>query len=122
MLVEARDTGQTAPDATNSRATMNTDSLYSPSAVALDELDVGGSEFSVDCSSVGSDPSRSIPESPSLTVTPAPEGTLAHESGPLNIPHSLMERCASPELPVLERHAMHFWESITFKVCPLLNH
>jgi hypothetical protein len=115
MLIEAMNTGQTAPDTTNSGAAMNTDRLDSSSVVALDELDVGGSEFS--WSSVGSDPSLSIPENPSPTAMLAPEGIVAQEPGPWGIPDPSIEACATPEPPVLEKHSMYFWESITFKVC-----
>jgi hypothetical protein len=116
MLVEARNIGQIAPDTTASGAAMNTDRLDSPSAVALDELDVGGSEFS--WSSMGSAPPPFIPDAPLLSVRLAPETAVAQESVPLDTAASTTEACAVPEQ---ERHATYFWEPITFKVCVFHN-
>lgn len=76
MLGEARVTGENALT-TNSRETMNGtgqpgDLLESPTATALKEVNVGGSEFS--CSSVGSGPAPPIPNRPTSSSGMSLEG------------------------------------------------
>jgi hypothetical protein len=118
MLVKARISSDNGPTAFTSSEPMDEIEqseglLDSPtgSALVVDELDVGGSEFS--WSSAGSVPSPSAAEDdvPTPEVNSGDAMTLAQETTALDMPpvSDLSE-------PSAQTHSLYFWESITFKV------
>ncbi|KAH6867901.1 hypothetical protein BKA70DRAFT_1492308 [Coprinopsis sp. MPI-PUGE-AT-0042] len=86
-------------------------------SMTLEELDVGGSEFS--WSSVGSEPSPPIPDELAVTFegTPREEVAVVKETLPLN---QLTVSTGTPmeHAPALsmQKHSLYFWDSIMFKV------
>jgi hypothetical protein len=136
MLVEARISSENASAVPTFGESMNEpyqpdDGLLdSPSVVATDELDVGGSEFS--WSSVGSGPSPSAADEGSTSAAELGSGAQAAsvtETTPLYIPISTdasnqgqpqrdeQEEYAHRALKLQpKKHALYFWDVITFHV------
>ncbi|KAH6894019.1 hypothetical protein BKA70DRAFT_1407494, partial [Coprinopsis sp. MPI-PUGE-AT-0042] len=84
--------------------------------MTLEELDVGGSEFS--WSSIASGPSASSADAPAVTLgTSGEEVAVAKETPPLNQPTaSTATRTEHGSAPSMQKHSLYFWDSIMFKV------
>ncbi|KAH6867904.1 hypothetical protein BKA70DRAFT_1579029 [Coprinopsis sp. MPI-PUGE-AT-0042] len=117
ILTQAHTTAATTDSGQETVGTCLADDL-SPTveSMTLEELDVGGSEFS--WSSVGSGPSVPIVNASAVTLgTPGEEVAVAKEIPTLNQRTASTEtRTEHSSAPSMQKHSLYFWETITLMV------
>ncbi|KAH6894020.1 hypothetical protein BKA70DRAFT_1570753 [Coprinopsis sp. MPI-PUGE-AT-0042] len=118
MLTQARTASATANSGQETAGTCLAND-FSPTveSMTLEELDIGGSEFS--WSSVGSGPSQPSPDALAVTFkgTPGEELAVAKGTPPSSQPSvSTGTPTENAPAPSMQKHSLYFWDSITFKV------
>ncbi|KAH6894004.1 hypothetical protein BKA70DRAFT_1570743 [Coprinopsis sp. MPI-PUGE-AT-0042] len=121
MLIKAHATSAASATANPGEETAGTcwsdDLSPTVEAMTLEELDVGGSEFS--WSTVASETAIPISDTPTAISNPTLEGEVAVAEAPLTQNQSTAStrtRTEHASAPSIQKHSLYFWESITFQV------